>query len=255
MTAATDLPARLAALRARVEAMTPGPWRVGTGIGDPFYASPHDIVSRHVPGDDESTDDEWILAQMNGNFPERGPADARGIVALRNEAIPLLDALLAEVQRLADENAGYRKQFAEANENAPRALVDALDSLTRAVVRAETAENERDALLAEVQAARAEAVALREAARSVVSRIEGVIAEADVRQRGGLFYGLAFGCADKLRTALATTPDPAAAQAALDEYTEAVMEACGVIDAERTPRTISARATVARLLGLPEVAR
>ena len=51
------------------------------------------------------------------------------------------------------------------------------------------------------------------------------------------------------------TPDPAAAQAALDEYTEAVMEACGAIDAERTPRTISARAVVARLLGLPEVAR
>ena len=155
----------------------------------------------------------------------------------------------------ATMRAPSRKWIVDRVEEFTRALVDALDSLTRAVVRAETAEAAHDALLAEVQAARAEAVALREAARSVVSRIEGVIAEADVRQRGGLFYGLAFGCADKLRTALATTPDPAAAQAALDEYTEAVMEACGVIDAERTPRTISARATVARLLGLPEVAR
>ena len=237
----TDLPARLAAL-----------------LGDPPENSP----AYSAPAEDDRGD--WFTTLHGpGDFVCRlGEPEDRNWCRDGSDVIERLNALhslavdmLAEVQRLTDENAGYRNQFAEANENAPRALVDALDSLTRAVVRAETAEAAHDALLAEVQAARAEAVALREAARSVVSRIEGVIAEADVRQRGGLFYGLAFGCADKLRTALATTPDPAAAQAALDEYTEAVMEACGVIDAERTPRTVSARATVARLLGLPEVAR
>ena len=187
----TDLPARLAALRARVEAMTPGPWRARGVMIDPEVACvPHRPSMFTLGRYDDSTPEQDAKADAN----------AAGITALRNEAIPLLDALLAEVQ-----------------------------------------------------AARAEAVACREVAHAMGAFADELLDEMALSDEDG---SLTDDCARlaALRARL-TTPDPAATQAALDEYTEAVMEACGVIDAERTPRTISARATVARLLGLPVVAR
>ena len=142
------------------------------------------------------------IGRYDDSTPEqdaKADANAAGITALRNEAIPLLDALLAEVQ-----------------------------------------------------AARAEAVACRAVAEEAIEKLDEAASFANFGADADDIRGWADELLNDPRLA---THDPAAAQAALDEYTEAVMEACGVIDAERTPRTISARATVARLLGLPEVAR
>ena len=193
----TDLPARLAALRAATEAMTPGPWftddapRFGGSVDANIDGLPRQVAmaSGQAPAAERRSSPHLIML-----------ANAAGIVALRNEALPLLDALLAEVQ-----------------------------------------------------AARAEAVACREVAHAMGAFADELLDEMALSDEDG---SLADDCARlaALRARL-TTPDPAATQAALDEYTEAVMEACGAIDAERTPRTISARATVARLLGMPEVAR
>ena len=234
----TDLPARLAAL-----------------LGDPPENSP----AYSAPAEDDRGD--WFTTLHGpGDFVCRlGEPEDRNWCRDGSDVIERLNALhslavdmLAEVQRLTDENAGYRNQFAEANENAPRALVDALDSLTRAVVRAETAEAAHDALLAEVQAARAEAVACRAVAEEAIEKLDEAASFANFGADADDIRGWADELLNDPRLA---THGPAAAQAAIDEYTEAVMEACGAIDAERTPRTISARATVARLLGLPEVAR
>ena len=186
----TDLPARLAALRAATEAMTPGPWRARGVMIDPEVACvPHRPSMFTLGRYDDSTPEQDAKADAN----------AAGITALRNEAIPLLDALLAEVQ-----------------------------------------------------AARAEAVACRAVAEEAIEKLDEAASFANFGADADDIRGWADELLNDPRLA---THGPAAAQAAIDEYTEAVMEACGAIDAERTPRTISARATVARLLGLPEVAR
>ncbi len=89
-----DLRADLAALLAKVERMTPGLWRTGTGVGDPYFAADFDIVARHPPIDGNERN-EWVVAQANSNFRDQSAINARGIVALRNAAPRLLTDLRA----------------------------------------------------------------------------------------------------------------------------------------------------------------
>ena len=237
----TDLPARLAALRAATEAMTPGPWftddapRFGGSVDANIDGLPRQVAmaSGQAPAAERRSSPHLIML-----------ANAAGIVALRNEALPLLDALLAEVQAARD-HAEYVESVLDAHMREAAEWRDATDSLTP------------QEAAAKAQAARAEAVACRAVAVEACDFARGALDNApgftgDPGDDSAMVGGYAALAA--LRAKL-TTPDPAAAQAAIDEYTEAVMEACGAIDAERTPRTISARATVARLLGMPEVAR
>ena len=114
---ATDLPARLAALRAAAELL-------GLPVTVAYSRRPPPMpgATGEVDATIRDNDDEPLAALLPMDVDADATATAvdpraEAMAVILNDALPLLDALLAEVRRLTDESAGYRKQFAEANEN------------------------------------------------------------------------------------------------------------------------------------------
>jgi hypothetical protein len=92
----------LAALRALLDAMTPGPWRVGNGR-PPTYAGDDAVIATRNDQTADGRPCEWVALSCNPNFRADSPRNAAGIVALVNAAPALLarcEAAEAEVARL-----------------------------------------------------------------------------------------------------------------------------------------------------------
>jgi hypothetical protein len=104
MATTPDLTAQVAELREIVGRMTPGPWEHHTnalaklGKGSEWIRAADNIGS-------------WVVASLDFGYDDlpsdQQLADATGIVALRNTALPIIDALMAENERLREALAFY----------------------------------------------------------------------------------------------------------------------------------------------------
>lgn len=141
-------PDDLAAIRARVEAATPGPWEV---LGP--YPNVH--VGRCYE-DDDGEELEFLICQMETKAPKSGCLD-HADAALIAHAPTDLRALLAHVTAVEDENADLRVRVEVERE---------ADSISRG--KAMFQHERANRLEAEVAAVRGELQRLREAAEAVV---------------------------------------------------------------------------------------
>jgi len=95
---------RLAAIRARCEAATPGPWG---------YDGQHDEITADSP----DAEDYWLIVSQCRTAPDTAPRDAFGhqysadfaFIAHAREDVPYL---LAEIERLRSENVTLREAAA-----------------------------------------------------------------------------------------------------------------------------------------------